>query len=563
MMTHSMTRRLLASFAMACVGVSVACVDLTETPITGITSAYYSTPGGFDAAVSAMYQPLRSFWALERGATMTVFGTDEYDKGADGGYKFFNDYTSSLNGDVDFIQQTWRDFYEGINTANTVIDVAKTAAVPASTSALRVGEARFLRAMYYFTLVRTYGDVPLYLTPTAGVLTETVRDPAAKVYDAIIADLIAAEAVLPDKAAQYGRADKPAAQHLLGEVYMTRNAAGDMAKAETELQAVVSNPRFSLLATEKLNWDFGNEVNSEVVWAIQYVADPIANGAANSASNHNIGYGNKLHLYFGFPYDVEAGMTRDIPGDRPFKRFKPTTWLLGLWNGAPLPAGTTIQSTPDQRYQDIFRVAWTANNPNNNGYKLPDGTVINPKFAIGDTAVYFPSREVTLAERKAVKYRMIAPSEYNAASFPPINKYFDPSRTSTNQEDGQRDHPIMRLANTILMLAEAQFNQGKLASAVTNINKIRTRAAKPGRAAEMQITAADLSIDFILDERARELTGETTRFFDLTRTHKLVERVTKYNPGGAPNVKACHELRPIPTNEILLSTGGIKQNPCY
>jgi hypothetical protein len=79
----------------------------------------------------------------------------------------------------------------------------------------------------------------------------------------------------------------------------------------------------------------------------------------------------------------------------------------------------------------------------------------------------------------------------------------------------------------------------------------------------MQITAADLSIDFILDERARELTGETTRFYDLTRTHKLVERVTKYNPGGAPNVKACHELRPIPNSEILLSTGGIKQNPCY
>ena len=144
-----------------------------------------------------------------------------------------------------------------------------------------------------------------------------------------------------------------------------------------------------------------------------------------------------------------------------------------------------------------------------------------------------------------------------------MNKYLDPSRTSTNQEDGQRDHPIMRLANTILMLAEAQFNQGKLVEAAANINIIRTRAAKPGRAAEMQITPADLSIDFILDERARELTGETTRWFDLTRTHKLVERVKKYNPGGAPNVQACHELRPIPTSEILLSTGTMKQNPCY
>ena len=550
-----MTRRMLAPLAVLCLGGAASCVDLKETPITGITSAYYSTPAGFDAAVGAMYQPLRSFWALERGSTMTVFGTDEFQKGADGGYKFFNDYTSALNGDVDFIQQTWRDFYQGINTANTVIDVAKTANVPAATVAVRVGEAKFIRALYYFTLVRTFGDVPLYTSPTAGVLTATVRDPAAKVYDLIVADLIAAEAALPDKATQYGRADKPAAQHLLAEVYLTRNAPGDMAKSEAEAQAVVSNPRFKLLATEKLNWDFGNEVNSEVVWAIQYTADPITNGAAGSTSQSGTGYGNKLHLYFGFPYDQEPGMLRDIPGDRPFKRFRPTTWLLNLWGN---PA-----TTADQRYQDLFRVTWTANNPNNAGYKLGDGTVINPKYTIGDTAIFFPSREVTTAERKAVKYKMYAPSEYNDAIFPVLNKYLDPSRTSTNQEDGQRDHPLMRLANTYLMLAEAQFNQGKLTQSATNINIIRTRAAKPGRAAEMQITPADLSIDFILDERARELTGETMRFFDLTRTHKLVERVVKYNPGGAPNVKACHELRPIPTNEILLSTGGIKQNPCY
>ena len=75
--------------------------------------------------------------------------------------------------------------------------------MPDATKTLRVGEAKFLRALYFFTLVRTYGDVPLPLTPTAGVVTETTREPAAKVYDAIIADLKAAEAVLPDKAAEY------------------------------------------------------------------------------------------------------------------------------------------------------------------------------------------------------------------------------------------------------------------------------------------------------------------------------------------------------------------------
>src|SRR3954463_4556691 len=144
MMTHSMTRRLLAPIAVLCLGGAAGCVDLKETPITGITSAYYATPSGFESAVGAMYQPLRSFWALERGATMTVFGTDEFQKGADGGYKFFNDYTSALNGDVDFIQQTWRDFYTGINTTNTVIEAAKTANITDAQKVLRTGEARFL-----------------------------------------------------------------------------------------------------------------------------------------------------------------------------------------------------------------------------------------------------------------------------------------------------------------------------------------------------------------------------------------------------------------------------------
>src|SRR6476646_5393811 len=159
-MTHSITRRLIAPLVVLAVGVA-GCVDLKETPITGITSAYYSTPAGFDAVVSAMYQPLRSFWALERGATMTVFGTDEYQKGADGSYKFFNDYTSQRTGDVDMIRNTWTDFYLGINPANIVIDAAKTANVPDATKNLRVAEAKFLRALYFFTLVRTYGDIPL------------------------------------------------------------------------------------------------------------------------------------------------------------------------------------------------------------------------------------------------------------------------------------------------------------------------------------------------------------------------------------------------------------------
>jgi hypothetical protein len=545
-----MTRRLILSLAALCLGGAAACVDLEEKPVTQITSAYYSTPAGFEAAVNAMYTPMRSFWPLERGSTLTVFGTDEYQKGADGSYKYFNDYTAQLNADVDFLRDTWFDFYKGINTANTVIAAAATANVPDATKNLRVGEAKFLRALYYFTLVRTFGDIPLYTAPTPGVTTETTREPVSAVFTQIIKDLLEAEAALPDKAAQFGRADRPAVQHLLGEVYLTRAGAAtsspDFALAAAKLAAVANNARFSLVPRYADLWRIDNEASAEVVFSIQFTADPLTTGS-----------GNKLHLYWGYPYDLEPGMQRDIPNDRPFRRFRPSTWLLALWN-----------RTIDSRYDDMHKVVWYANNPNN----LPKDATGKAKFLVGDTSVFFPGRAtISAAERAATRYKLYAENEYQDAIFPVLNKYLDPTRTSTNQEEGQRDHPLFRLANTYLMLAEALIRDGKTADGLVWINKVRTRAAKPGQAAAMQVTAADLAtslsgpdpIEWILDERARELTGETTRWFDLTRTGRLVSRADRWNPGAKGNVKAFHMLRPIPNAEILNSTSGMKQNPGY
>ena len=415
--------------------------------------------------------------------------------------------------------------------------------MPDATKTLRVGEARFMRALYYFTLVRTYGDIPLTLEPTAGVATETNRAPTADVYKAIIDDLNAAIAALPDKAAQYGRADKPAAQHLLAEVYLTRAAPGDMALSAAQSKAVVDNPRFKLLPKYKDLFVMGNEVNSETIFAIQYTADPLTTGPGDD-------FGNKLHLYFGYPYDLEPGMVRDIANDRPFRRFRPTVWLLNLWD-----------RTKDGRYDDIFKNVWFVNNPADT--RIPKDASGKPRLSLGDTSVWMPGIELTAAQKATHAYKVYNPSEYQDALFPVLNKFLDPTRTSTNQENGQRDLALMRLDNTMLMLAEALMRDGKAAQALPYVNAIRTRAAKPGQEAAMQVTEADLNLDFILDERARELTGETIRWFDLTRTHKLVDRVQKYNPGGGANVKPFHELRPIPNNEILLSTGTMKQNPGY
>ena len=103
-----------------------------------------------------------------------------------------------------------------------------------------------------------------------------------------------------------------------------------------------------------------------------------------------------------------------------------------------------------------------------------------------------------------------------------------------------------------------------MADAVTYINTIRTRAAFPsGNPASLQITAADINIDFILDERSRELCGELMRWLDLVRTGKLIERVKLHNSEAAINILPKHTLRPIPQAQVDAVTTGTPypQNP--
>ena len=111
------------------------------------------------------------------------------------------------------------------------------------------------------------------------------------------------------------------------------------------------------------------------------------------------------------------------------------------------------------------------------------------------------------------------------------------------------------------MLAEAQFKQGKIDEATQNINVVRRRAAWPGKQAAMEITPAQLTMEFIMAERARELLGEQTRWFDLKRWGNLVERVKMYNPQAAPNIKDFHVLRPLPQNQLDRVEGGVSAFP--
>ncbi|HYJ37033.1 MAG TPA: RagB/SusD family nutrient uptake outer membrane protein, partial [Chitinophagaceae bacterium] len=146
-----------------------------------------------------------------------------------------------------------------------------------------------------------------------------------------------------------------------------------------------------------------------------------------------------------------------------------------------------------------------------------------------------------------------------------LKKFKDSTRASFNEAQSARDVFVMRLPEMYLIAAEAAFKVGKLDSAAYYVNIIRTRAALPGRVANMQVLPSQITLDFLLDERAREFAGEQSRWFDLKRTGKLLERVKAMNPDAANFIQAFHSVRPIPQAQIdaVTNKNEFTQNPGY
>jgi len=148
--------------------------------------------------------------------------------------------------------------------------------------------------------------------------------------------------------------------------------------------------------------------------------------------------------------------------------------------------------------------------------------------------------------------------------FPITKKYEDPTRPQLSTAYSKRDAYVFRISEMYLIASEAEMMQGNMGQAVDLMNILRTTRSVEGHEDEMKIEASDLTIDFILDERARELATEFQRFFDLVRTGKLVERVKAHNPDAAPNIQEFHGLRFIPQSQIdAMVDGSSFQNPGY
>lgn len=492
-----------------------------------IADTHYKTPEGFRELVNACYPFLRSYYGREQGFILTVLGTDTYLNGY-GSNSFYSAYDVGIQPSNGTLWTIWSNFYQGIATCNTVISrAANVEGMDETELSSKVGEAYFLRALYYHVLVMQFGDVPLQLEEVTEVETTAIRAPEEEVYNQIIDDLLKAEAMLPPVQAEYGRATKPAAQALLARVYLTVNRNEE---AATYAQKVINDYNFTLLDDYGAIWDIENQENSEVVWAIQYTQDERLNTT-----------GNRSHMYFLMEYDFEKGMTLDLTNGRSWVRYLPSRFYLDMLQA---------NRWRDSRYDKAWKEVWYANNP----------ASLLPEMELGDTALFVVPYAVSEAEKRRVanKYTLYDINFYydgenpigKRSRWPTLNKFIDPLRSARFNQEGSRNWFVFRLAEMYLIASEALMKQDKPAEGLPFINAVRRRAAWPGKEADMEITVDQLTLDFILNERAFELAGEMLRWPDLKRTGKLIERVKLYNPDGRPNIKEMHLVRPIPSNMI-------------
>ncbi|HYD51798.1 MAG TPA: RagB/SusD family nutrient uptake outer membrane protein [Gemmatimonadaceae bacterium] len=524
--------------------------DITEYNPSGITAeTVFTTPEGFETLVNAAYSYTRWWYGKEEGYNIAEMGTDLWMSGNGDVHPTLTSY-QNLNATQTALTSLWEKFYTAINLVNAGVQGIDQSGLTGTRKSTRLAELRFLRAFYYWHLVETWGDVHFTLEPTTGIQTEANKTPAERIYQAIIEDLTFAVANLPTTQPDYGRITKGGAEAFLARVALTR---GNNQEALTRATNVITGYAYRLLPNYADLWRMDNLKNAEVVWAVNYSTNTALNDRTNTVlfpNGHPRG-GHNGHLMFGQLYDREPGMVRDIPNGRPFNRYMPTVFLLDLFD-----------ATADARFAASFRSVWRANSASR-----PAG------MAIGDTAVFITKEVIPQAVQATKIYRIYDRSEVYRADGSPVTrgqymdlaKFLDPTRTTIPEEVSGRDAFVIRLAEMYLIQAEAQLKLGNTAAAAQALNVLRTRAALPGRAAQMQVTPADVTLDFILDERARELAGEQLRWFDLKRTGKLVERVRLRNPDAAQFIQPYHVVRPIPQRQLdaVSNKGEFTQNPGY
>jgi starch-binding outer membrane protein, SusD/RagB family len=564
-----------------------SCRKLDEFNPSGATAeAVWSTPEGLLTAINAAYNDQRNYYGKEDAVLMTEGGTDLWFNQNKASYANqitrYEGLTASSSGTN---TNTFTTFYKALNLANAGIGRIKNITYPSQEEKnRREGELRFLRAWYLWHIVEFYGGASLRTTETQGAVLTAVRSSPEEFYKVIIDDLEFAKQNLPLASvwgAEYSRASKKSAAGLLARVLLTRayystgaeattyftrarDAAVDVINRAAEYQVALW-PNYADL------WLPGN--NRKMSAAGGEALYTISNSATNAASNYD-NNANRMHMWYLPQYANRIGaLVLSLQYGADQRRLQPTRALLDMYN-----------EDVDSRYEGSFQEVWIANSTSNYTWSAADVATHRKSASVQgrvirtgvDTALYITKRSIS--NEASLPYLVFdRDTMYNSNgtiagvnAWPALIKFAYPNRATATSQPGFNDIFCIRFAEMYLIAAEAEFRLGNSQAAANYINVIRTRAAKKApvnQTAAMQVTPAQVNIQFILDERAREFAGEQIRWFDLKRSltpDEWVARIKTLNP-DITAVQTFHRLRPIPQVELdaLLNKNEFGQNPGY
>jgi len=581
---------------------SMASCSLEEYNPSGTTAeTVFSTPEGYGTLVNACYVNLRGeLYGSEDILLMSEGGTDLWFNNEKSYYMKQVTRYKDLSSDLTKFNNPWKRLYDPINLCNAAI--ARADAAGFATEAQRdakVAEAYFLRAFYYWILVENWGGVILRTEETSSTVLTATRSSVDDFYEVIMADIDFATHYLPATQTDLGRADQKAAWGLKARLALTRAAYFDPASAEGQTYYTMARDAAKHVIDSMSTYgvslyaDFNdvfdpanNKANTECLFKVTH-------SSTNSLNMDDTP--NRLHLWFLSDYSSYCGVSLNLDdgNDQSGSRgpgLMPTLYLLDLFN-----------EDMDARYYASFQEAFLCNyvkDPTNplagtkkkwtaaeitrfkkNPLVIKTTTTIDT----GDTALFFTKKQV--ANKATINFGVvdrddlyetegcdsIRTTELNV-HHPVLKKYLDPDRSTTASDLSTKDVIIMRLAEMYLIAAEAEYRLGNTGQAASYINVLRTRAAiktPVDMTAAMQIAEGDLSTEFFLEERGRELCGEHIRWFDLVRVFRRdpaswVSWIKTYNP-NILDIETYHMLRPIPISEIetMLNWEEFGQNPGY
>jgi hypothetical protein len=589
--------KLLKYVLISCLALTVFSCDedeiLKEEPLDFLVADNaYVSPDGINSAIVKLYNRasrLSNPNSSNSNDSQFWIGTDVAYEARD----FLVDMWSNYNITTDNprVKSDWDDAYKIVFNANVVLNRAAIDAenpIEYSDENLRtihLAEAAFFRAWGYRALVHLFGDVPLIIEELDEAKRDYTRTPKAEVIAQMIEDFNFAKDNLPtiNAVRQMGRVPKAAAYHYLAETYIANNQNQE---AITASSWVIDNSDYELMTDRfgsrleepgdvywdlfRLNNQNRSAGNTETIWA--YQDEYLTPGGDIDARWERL-LGGEYNRYTAKGETNPATRTfiyeATYNGGRAQGYIRPTSHVThGIWNS---------DRENDIRNSEFnIKRQWWVDNPESVHYN--DTIDVNDpadvaKFMGGPRGVEEDTnRYVYPYIMKFVRINNHVPEELRDGSLNDAQMALaTPEHIALIESYGgvgprlqggarryRADIYALRLAETYLLRAEAYLNLGNTTAAADDINQVRERSSAT------PVVSADVDIDYILDERLRELIFEEPRRITLGRLGLLYDRVSRYNNYAKDNIQPFHNLYPIPLSDILSNAEAeLEQNPGY